>query len=327
MIAGCTPVAGGRGQRCPCGFRHTGGFGRAIARRSRQTGFVTSVAVLGTGIMGTGMARSLVRAGHQVRVWNRTAAKAEPLAADGATVGATVAETVAGVDVVITMLFDTDAVLAVLGEIEADLSVNTVLVQSSTIGRDGTARVAEVAASRGLSMVDAPVLGTKGPAEQGTLTVLASGDESLLAAAAPVFDAIGARTVWAGGRLGDASALKLACNAWVSAINAANAQSMRMTEAVGLDPRLFLEAISGGAVDTAYAHVKGALIVADDFPVSFTVDGVVKDLGLIRDQAVGTGVPTGLIDAALGLYRTTVDRGLGDRDMAAVVHAFDAPDG
>src|SRR6478609_5766554 len=217
--------------------------------------------------MGTGMARSLLRAGHRVQVWNRTAVKAEP---------------VADVDIVITMLFDTDAVLAVLNEIGPDLAGTTVLIQSSTIGRDGTARVAEVAASHGLSMLDAPVLGTKAPAEQGKLTVLVSGDESLLEGVTPVFDAIGARTLRVGARLGDASALKLACNAWVSAVNAANAQSMRMTEAAGLDPQLFLDAISGGAVDSAYAHAKGALIVADDFPVSFTVDGVVKDLGLIR---------------------------------------------
>ena len=95
----------------------------------------------------------------------------------------------------------------------------------------------------------------------------------------------------------------------MSAVNAANAQSMRMAEAAGLDPQLFLDAISGGAVDSAYAHAKGALIVADEFPVSFAVDGVVKDLGLIREQAVGTDVPTGFIDAALGLYRATRSAG------------------
>jgi len=286
-----------------------------------------TVAVLGTGIMGTGMAHSLVRAGHQVRAWNRTAARAAPLAADGATVCATAAEAVAGVDVVITMLFDTAAVLAVLDDVGSDVAAATVMVQSSTIGRDGTARVAEVAARHGLSMLDAPVLGTKAPAEQGKLTVLASGDASLLESVTPVLDAIGARTVWAGARLGDASALKLACNAWVSALNAANAQSLRMAAAAGLDPQLFLDAIAGGAVDSAYAHAKGALIATDEFPVSFSIDGVVKDLGLIREQAVGTDLPTGFIDAALGLYRTTSDRGRGDQDMAAVVHAFDAADG
>ena len=125
------------------------------------------VAVLGTGAMGAGMTRSLLRAGHTVRVWNRTAARAEPLAADGATVAASPAEAVRGAEVVLVVLFDTAAVLEVLAAAAGVAEPDAVWLQASTIGPDGTERVAALAAERGLRLVDAPVLGTKGAGRAG----------------------------------------------------------------------------------------------------------------------------------------------------------------
>src|SRR5215207_6208644 len=232
------------------------------------------VAVLGTGVMGAGMARSLLRAGHAVTVWNRTAARAEPLAG-------------AGAEVVLVMLFDTAAVLEVLA---AAGPSDAVWLQASTVGPDGTAQVAELAAERGLRLLDAPVLGTKGPAEQGTLVALLSGDPALVEVARPAIEGYSARSVYAGPELGAASALKLVCNAWIATQNAAVGQSMALAEALGLDPALFLDAMSGSAADSAYLHIKAELIARRDFPASFSLDGALKDVEVILAAARGVQV-------------------------------------
>lgn len=280
------------------------------------------VAVLGTGIMGAGMTRSLLRAGHDVRVWNRSRDKAEALAADGATVATSAGDAVRGSGAVLVMVFDTDAVLDVLESVAADVG-DAVVLQSSTIGLDGTRRVAEAAARHGLTVVDAPVLGTKQPAENGALVPLVSGDAAAIGRVEPVLGAIGAKTIRAGERIGDASALKLICNAWVGSLTGALGQSVAMAERLGLDPQLFLDAIAGGATDTPYAHVKGAAMIDGAYPTSFSVDGVLKDVGLIRDAAREAGVPDDILAAIARLFQTTADLGHGGDDMAAVRTAFD----
>jgi 3-hydroxyisobutyrate dehydrogenase len=124
---------------------------------------VTSVCVLGTGLMGAGMARNLARAGHAVTVWNRDAEKARPLAADGITVAEKAAEAVRGASVVLTMLFDAESVIAVMNDALDSVAEGAVWVQTSTVGVDGTAALAELAREHGVEFVDAPVLGTRQP--------------------------------------------------------------------------------------------------------------------------------------------------------------------
>ncbi len=138
-----------------------------------------TVAILGTGAMGAGMARSLLRAGIEVTVWNRTAERARPLAADGATVATGPAEAVADAEIVVTMLFDTDSTLAIATEALPAMANGAIWVQSATIGIDGAARAVALAAEHQVAYLDVPVLGSKGPADQGTLVLLASGDPAL----------------------------------------------------------------------------------------------------------------------------------------------------
>jgi 3-hydroxyisobutyrate dehydrogenase len=280
-----------------------------------------TVAVLGTGIMGTGMAHSLLREGLTVRAWNRTRAKADPLAADGATVTDTAAEAVTGADTVLLILFDATSVLDVLAA-AAGSAPDAVWLQATTVGVEGAATIAASAARHGLTLLDSPVLGTRAPAEAGNLTVLLSGDAAAAGRAEPVLSAVGARTVRVGAALGDASALKLACNAWVATLTAALGQSLMLTQGLGLDPQLFLDAITGGALDTPYAHAKGKLILADDYPASFAVDSVRKDVNLMLDAATRAGVDRTLLTAVRDAYADTADAGLGDADMAAVATTF-----
>ena len=288
------------------------------------------VAVLGTGIMGQGVVRTLVREGHDVTAWNRTRAKAEPLADDGATVADTAREAVAGAEVVVTVLFDGEAVLSVLREAtETGAGTETgeagpVWVQASTIGAADTARVVDLAAERGVPLVEAMMLGTKKPAETGALVMLAAGDADLLARARPVLDAMGAKTIAAGDTVGQGTALKLAANAWIASVTAATAQSISLAQSLGLDPQLFLDAIEGGQSDTPYAHLKGATMIAGEYPAQFALDGLRKDLALMHEAADGTGFDTSLLTALAGLYGTAAERGHGGDDVAAVRTAFTA---
>ncbi|GAA5142778.1 NAD(P)-dependent oxidoreductase [Nocardioides marinquilinus] len=275
--------------------------------------------MLGTGIMGAGMARSLAREGHEVAVWNRSPEKAEALAGGSVTAAGSVAEAVTGADVVITMLFDADSVLAVADELLGALDVGAVWLQSSTVGPDGARRIAERAGGR---VLDAPVLGTRQPAEDGALVVLLAGPPELAERARPALEAIGSRTVDAGSEPGAASALKLACNSWVALLTAGTAQALGLARALGVEPSLFLDAIEGGAVDTPYAHVKGQAMLTGDAPVGFALDGVRKDLGLMVEAATDAGFPDDLLQAMRGLYDRASDEGHGEEDMAAVKAAF-----
>lgn len=280
------------------------------------------VVVLGTGLMGTGMARSLLRAKLDVVVWNRNPAKARALADDGAVVADDPKTAVVAADVVLTMLFDAEATAAVMAEALPAVKDGAVWAQCGTVGLDGAERLAELAAQHGVAHVDAPVLGTRAPAEQGKLTVLASGPTELHAAVTPVFDAIGIRTVWAGGRAGDGQRLKLAVNSWVLSITAATAQAVALARGLGLDPDAFLEAIAGGPVDSTYAQVKGRAMIDAEFSPSFGVDGAVKDSALIVAALGAAGADDRLMRVLNDLYRTAAQRAEDTEDMAAVIRAF-----
>jgi 3-hydroxyisobutyrate dehydrogenase len=281
-------------------------------------------AVLGTGIMGAAMARSLARADHDVTVWNRTPARAEAVTGERITACGAIGDALLGADVVLTLLFDPASVMEVAGEVAGALGAGAVWVQSTTVGPQGMRQIAEAAGPAADRLLDAPVLGTKQPAESGSLTVLVSGDSELIERARPAFEAVGGRTVEVGERLGDASALKLAVNSWVASLCAATAQAMGLAEALGLEPRLFLEAISGGAADSAYAQLKGSVMADRSWSEpAFALDSVVKDVGLMVDAARATGFPDDLLTTLLALYDRAGERGLGGADMAAVRAAFD----
>jgi len=282
--------------------------------------------VIGTGIMGAAMAGSLARAGHQVVVWNRTASRAAALAGENIDAVTSLAEAVSGADVVVTSLFDARAVLAV--EIAVHLDPGAVWVQTSTVGPQGAREIASRAPGR---VLDAPVLGTRKPAEDGTLVVLVSGPTDLLVRAGPVLEAIGSRTIVVNDGVDGGSSLKLATNAWVGLITAGTAQSLGLAHALGVDPHLVLDALRGGAADSPYAHVKGAAMLdlidggGGDGPVSFALDGVRKDLTLMIAAARGAGFPLDLLTALQDVYDRASSYGHGAHDLAAVQSALLAP--
>jgi 3-hydroxyisobutyrate dehydrogenase len=260
------------------------------------------VALLGTGAMGAPMGRNLLAAGHELRAWNRTRARAEAI--DGATVCDTPGDACAGAEVIVTMLADASAVAAAMDGVELD---GAVWAQMSTIGVAETERLA-----RG-DFVDAPVLGSIPAAEQGTLTVLASGP---FERAQPVFDAVGT-TVDLGAEAGAGQRMKLVLNHWVIALVEGLAETVLLAERLGIDPQRFLDIIDGGAMGPPYAKLKGTNMVERRYEPNFSLKLARKDADLI--SAVAEDLPLArLISERMG---KAIDRGHADDDFSAVVEA------
>jgi 3-hydroxyisobutyrate dehydrogenase len=277
------------------------------------------VAVLGTGIMGSGMARSLLRAGLEVRAWNRTTARAEPLAAAGARVEAEAVDAVRGADVVITMLSDGRAVTAAMQAAAPGLTEGQIWLQTSTVGLDPLPELAKFAAGHGLRLVDAPVSGTRQPAENGQLLVLAAGPEQLRGPLTPVLDAIGAKTLWLGedAAAGTATRLKLVVNGWVLATTTAAAEAVALSEALGIDPTLFPRTIAGGLLDSKFLQLKAAAIAERNFEPNFSAAMAAKDAELIVRAGEQGGVPLPMAAAIAERLARAVAEGHGEKDMAA----------
>ena len=275
-----------------------------------------TVALLGTGIMGQGMARNIAGAGLPLTVWNRTSDKAEPLA-DVATIAGSVAQAVADADVVVTMLFDVDSVVETLEQARGHLKDGAVWLQMSTVGVAGSDRLVALAADLGVDLVDAPVLGTRQPAADGKLVVLGSGSESARAAVAPVLDAVGARTQWVADEPGAGQRLKLVANAWVLTVVEGIAESLTLARELGVEPEQFLEAVSGGAMDAPYVQLKGKAMLADEHEPAFALDGAVKDAGLILEAADSVGFEMGLMPGVREHLQRALDAGHGDLDLSA----------
>jgi 3-hydroxyisobutyrate dehydrogenase len=282
-----------------------------------------TVAFLGTGTMGLPMAGNLLRAGLAVRAWNRSRERAEPLARDGALVTDTPAQAAAGADVVVTMLTDAAAVISVAageGGFLGAADRSAVWDQMSTIGVEGIERCEELAQEHGIALVDAPVSGTKAPAEQGQLIVLASGDAASLERCRPIFDAVGSRTLELG-PAGAGTRLKLIVNEWLLALVEGVAEAIALAEALDLDPHRFLELIEGGPLDSPYAHQKGNAIIERKFDPSFSLKMARKDAALVVEAAARAGMDAALARLIGERMDRAIDLGHGDEDLAATYWA------
>lgn len=261
--------------------------------------------------MGRGMAANIVRAGIPLTVWNRTPDKTTDLDAQ---VAGSPREAVDGAAIMITVLADARSVEATVRE--AAPAAGTIWLQCATVGVDGCDRLGDLAADLGLVYVDAPVLGTKGPAEAGQLTVLASGPDAAREPLTPVLDAIGAKTLWLG-EAGQGSRLKLVANSWVLTMVEAVAESLVLARALGLDPQSFLDVVKGGPLDAPYVQLKGAAMLSGQLEAQFPLWGAAKDARLIQEAGRAAGVELAVIEAARRHFERALADGHGDQDMAA----------
>ncbi|MCV7229816.1 NAD(P)-dependent oxidoreductase [Mycolicibacterium komossense] len=268
--------------------------------------------------MGAAMAANIGAAGIALRAWNRARAAAAPLAKDGALVADSAADACRGANVVLTALSNEAVVASVISDARAGLAGGTVWIQTCTVSPEGSHRLAKQAAELDLVFVEAPLLGTKEPAVAGTLTLLAAAsDPAARPRVAPIFDAVGNRTVWLDG-IGQPSALKLAYNAWVLTTVEGLAESLTLAAALGVDPALVIDVIHGSGLDSRYVETKGPRMIDDDLDrPSFPLEAAAKDAGLITDAARAAGLHLGIAETVRKRLDLAVADGQGRADVAA----------
>jgi len=283
------------------------------------------LAVLGLGTMGRAMASSALRDGISTVVWNREPEVAAQMADRGAEVATSAADAVKGVDVVITMVTDTEAVTSIavdLGMLEA-LPPGAVWAQMSTIGVEGTATVSSIVEKERADVLflDAPVSGSKVPAEQGKLVVFASGSEQARPIVQPVFDAIGQRTVWLG-PIGAGSRMKLVNNTLLAFSAEGVANSLALALRLGLDVRSVLGAFEGGPLISAWTAGKMARIADSDYSPEFPLALALKDVHLALEEADPERFA--VLASLAREWDQLVDQGLGSEDVIVVTRALES---
>ncbi|HMD44766.1 MAG TPA: NAD(P)-dependent oxidoreductase [Acidimicrobiales bacterium] len=284
-----------------------------------------SVAVLGMGTMGSAMARRLLGAGFATTVWDRSPGALEGLVSDGARAAASPADALRGASVVITMLPTLDVVRAVVlaPDVTAAFEPGAHWAQMGTIGVPETMSLADELAGRrpDVVFVDAPVSGSKGPAEQGQLVILASGPTEAAAVLDPVFDVLGHKTVWVGDA-GRGSALKLVVNTYLAVLIEGVAEALAVADHLGLDHGALDEAIGAGPLASPAAMAKLKKMEDGEYSTEFALRWALKDVDLTLEAAGDARLP--LVTALSAQWHEAVDRGLGDRDLSAARLALGA---
>jgi 3-hydroxyisobutyrate dehydrogenase len=287
-----------------------------------------TVAFLGTGTMGHAMAVNALRAGLPTIVWNREPGPTRDLAELGAQVADTAADSARRAPIVVTMVTDADAVMSIAGQqgMLAALAPGAIWVQMSTIGVAGIERVATLVENQrpDITLVDAPVSGSKGPAEEGTLTIFASGPDDARARVAPLFDAIGQRTMWVG-PAGTGTRLKLVNNTWLAfGAEAVNA-SVALAHRLGLETETVADALGGGPLVSPWQAAKLQRIVEGDFSPQFPLSLALKDVHLVLEAAHEDRFAA--LASLADEWQQVVDQGLGGQDLTVVTRALGRPGG
>jgi len=281
------------------------------------------VAVLGIGTMGHGMAASALRARIPTTVWNRNQETTLDLAKLGAKVAQTAADAARAAAIVITMVTDADAVISITCDegVLAALAPGAILVQMSTIGVAGIERVAAmVTAERpDVILLDAPVSGSKEPAEHGQLTIFASGPDEARPRVTPLFDALGQRTIWAGSA-GAGTRLKLVANTWLAFAAEAVAASVALAHGLGLETEKVVNALEGNPLVSPWQEAKLHRIAKGDFSAQFALSLALKDVRLAQQAADDR---LGTLARLADEWQQAVDLGFGLQDVTVVTRTLE----
>lgn len=310
-------------------------FKPLISQSSRQFSFRTinasakdefsgRVGFLGLGIMGSPMAQNLIKAGCDVTVWNRTKSKCDPLISLGATYKPFPEEVAATCDVTFAMLADPDSAVDVAcGKHGAanGMGPGKGYVDISTVD-DGTSKLlSERIKSTGATFLEAPVSGSKKPAEDGQLIFLAAGDQSLYEKVAPLLDIMGKSKFYLGD-IGNGAAMKLVVNMIMGSMMASFSEGLLLSEKVGLDPSVLVEVITQGAISAPMYKLKGPSMIQSQYPTAFPLKHQQKDLRLALGLAESVSQPIPIAAATNELYKVAKARGLSDQDFSAVIEAL-----
>jgi 3-hydroxyisobutyrate dehydrogenase len=286
------------------------------------------VAVLGIGMMGHGIAASVLRAGIPTIVWNRRLEATRDLAELGAEVAGTAADAARRAAIVVTMVTDADAVISIARDqgMLAALAPGAIWAQMSTIGVAGTDRVVAMAGAErpDVTLIDAPVSGSKDPAERGQLTIFASGPGAARVRVTPLFDALGQRTIWVG-EAGAGTRLKVVNNTWLAFATEAVAASVALARQLGLDTATVADALGGGPLVSAWQEAKLQRIADGEFSAQFALSLAVKDVHLALEASGGDRFA--VLACLADEWQEAVDQGLGEQDLTIVTHALEQQGG
>lgn len=279
------------------------------------------IGFVGLGIMGSAMAANLIKAGFDVTVWNRSAERCAPLAELGGKVAASPRGAAECSDVVIAMMADPLAVRSVrdgADGIVAGLKPASGYLDMSTVDAATSVESARLSHEKGVLFLEAPVAGSRKPAEDATLTVMAAGDRALYDTALPALEKMGKKILFLGAT-GNAARMKLANNLVMSGMLTSLCEGMALAAGSGLDTAQFLEVLDSGAVSNPMFRLKGPQIAANrEFPAAFPLRHMQKDLRLALQLAEETGQPLFATATVNELYKKALAEGLGDSDFAAV---------
>jgi 3-hydroxyisobutyrate dehydrogenase len=284
-----------------------------------------AIAVLGTGIMGSAMARNLIAAGLHTTVWDQSREATAPLTAAGAVVASSAQDAIADARVVITMLPTADVTQSVIfGHGLPPFAQGAAWAQMGTIGVTETTGLAgRLSGMRpDVMFVDAPVSGSKGPAEAGQLLILASGPAAAEPVVAPAFAAMGRKTVWLGA-IGQGSRMKLVVNSYLSFLIEGVAEALELGRRLGIDPGELDAVIEGGPLDAPLADAKLHKIARGDYAPEFPLEWALKDVDLAIAAAEGAKLP--MLDALSRQWHTAVEAGYGRDDISAARLALGGP--
>jgi len=268
-------------------------------------------------VMGSGMARNLMRAGHQLLGFDIDPSKVSTFADIGGEPARSADEVASVSDLVIFSLPTTSALASVAAEIAEQERPGLVCLETGTFPLQDKIAARDVLSGAGVDLLDTPLSGTGLQAADATLVVFASGNREGFERARPVFDAIGRSTHYLG-EFGNGSKMKYVANLLVAVHGLAAAEAHALGIAAGLDPALVQEVMEDGVGSSKIFEIRGPMMVADDYPPAARLDILLKDSTIIRDFARSVGAPTPLLDAAVPVYKASSEAGLGDFDAAAL---------
>lgn len=284
------------------------------------------IGFIGMGIMGQPMALNLLKGGYEVTVFNRTLSKTEPLASAGAGVAETPGGAADGADALILMLTGPEAVDSMLNEpggvVEGGAEPG-VLVNMSTVPPAYSRKLKGVLDAAGIPLVEAPVAGTKKPAETGELVILAGGDEKRVGDLEPVFMKMGKKVLHCG-EIGQAAAMKLTLNLLLGIMMEGIGEALQFGKKAGLSQEMILDAVLAGPLGCPLFDIKSEALKSDEFPAQFPFKHMLKDLRFALDTARETDTATPACGAVAGVYERGMEMDLGDLDMAAVIRVLAA---
>jgi 3-hydroxyisobutyrate dehydrogenase-like beta-hydroxyacid dehydrogenase len=284
------------------------------------------IGFLGLGTMGAPMATNIAKAGFPLIVWNRTASKVEPLLRVGAKPGKSPAHVASEVDVIVTMVSQPKDVEAVVlgpdGALEG-LRSGSVLIDMSTVSPATSRKLAGALTTKQAEFLDAPVVGSKGPAMKGTLVILVGGLPTTLERCRPILSAMGKTIIHAGG-VGSGSALKLATNLMLAHLVAGFAEGLLLVQRAGLDPKRYLEVLDASTFRSPWYQTKGASMAKREFATHFALKHMRKDMRLMGELAGDVNAALPITTAIEQLFAQSEAAGKGDLDYSAILAQLEA---